>query len=66
MINSVVNREPMGAGKIFTGIAAFVGIVVLLTDGYIEKLAGDGDQLFSLFLALACSAVGSAYAVLVA
>jgi drug/metabolite transporter (DMT)-like permease len=65
VINAVVNKEPLGSGKIFTGIAAFIGIVVLLTDGYIERLAGDSDQLFGLFLGLACSAVGSAYAVLV-
>ncbi|WP_416898161.1 MAG: DMT family transporter [Minwuia sp.] len=63
--NAVVNRQPLGAGKIFTGIAAFLGIVVLLTNGYLERLAGDDDQLFGLFLGLACAATGSAYSVLV-
>ncbi len=63
VINAVVNKEPLGAGKIFTGIAALIGIVVLLTDGYLERLAGDSDNLFGLFLGLACAATGSAYSV---
>ncbi|WP_417518249.1 DMT family transporter [Minwuia sp.] len=64
VINAAVNRQPLGPGKIFTGIAAFLGIVVLLTDGYLEKLSGDGDNLFGIFLGLACAATGSAYSVL--
>lgn len=63
VINSVVNKVRLGPGKIFTGIAAFLGIVVLLTDGYLEKLASDSDNLFGLFLGLACAATGSAYSV---
>ena len=64
LTNTLVNRQPLGWGKILTGGAAFVGIVVLLTDGYLEQLAGDADNLFGLFLGLSCAATGSAYSVL--
>lgn len=65
LINLLVNRMPIGAPKIVSGICAVLGVALLLTDGYLARLAGTGDALFGLALALFCAAGGSGYAVLV-
>ncbi|MGI9382674.1 MAG: DMT family transporter [Methyloligellaceae bacterium] len=65
LANLFVNRMPVGGARILAGIAAFAGVQLLLTDGYLTQLAGDEGSLFGVLLALGCAALGSAYAVLV-
>lgn len=65
LTNLIVNRMPVGGAKVLTGIAAVAGVALLLTDGYLSRLAGDDGSLFGVLLALGCAALGSIYAVLV-
>lgn len=65
LINQVVNKERLSIPKIVGGLCAVVGIALLLTDGYLAKLAGSGEQLIGMGMALFCAAFGSAYIILV-
>lgn len=65
IINQVVNGEKLSLPKIIGGLCAVTGIALLLTDGYLAKLAGSDDQLIGIGLALFCAALGSTYIVLV-
>ena len=65
LTNLIVNKEPITAVKAVTGVLATLGVVVMLTDGYLDQLVADGDSLFGVVLAVFCAAVGSAYAVLI-
>lgn len=64
LINRLVNREPLSTVKLVTGGMAIAGVVLLLTDGALETLIGDGDTLYGVALALLCALLGSSYAVL--
>ncbi len=55
LINLWRNGQPIGWLKWVTGIAALVGIALLITDGALTQLAGDGRNLFGVFLALVCA-----------
>jgi drug/metabolite transporter (DMT)-like permease len=63
--NWVVNGVRPGRVKLVTAGLAMLGIVVLMTDGALETLAGGGNTLWGVLLATACAALGSLYAVLV-
>ena len=65
LTNMIVNGERLTAVKIITGTLATLGVLVMLTDGYFGKLAGDENTLFGVLLAVFCAAAGSAYSVLV-
>ncbi|MEM7546416.1 MAG: DMT family transporter [Pseudomonadota bacterium] len=64
LTNLIVNKAPISTVKIITGAMAVAGVVILLTDGYVGSLTGKGDTLIGVLLAVLCSALGSAYAVL--
>jgi len=51
--------------KIISGIGAFIGCILLLTDGYLEKLSGSGESLFGIYLTIASALIGATYLVLV-
>ena len=63
--NLIVNGAPLSGVKIVTGIMATLGVLVLLTDGYLGDLTGDGRSLFGVLLALVCAACAALYTVLV-
>jgi len=63
--NFAINGTPLSMVKIVTGIMATLGVVVLLTDGYLSDLSGDGRTLFGVVLALICAALAAVYSVLV-
>jgi len=65
LTNLVLYRMPIGIPKLLSGICAVAGVALLLTDGYLARLAGTDSSLLGLGLALICAATGSAYAVLV-
>ncbi|MDZ7589184.1 MAG: DMT family transporter [Rubrivivax sp.] len=65
LTNWAVNGVRPGAVKGVTGLLAVLGIVVLLTDGAIEALAGDGRSVIGVLMAMACAALGSYYAVVI-
>lgn len=65
LANWLVNGVRLGQVKIVTGILAVIGIMVLLTDGAIEALAGEGRNLWGVLLAMGCAALGSFYSVMI-
>lgn len=65
LINLWVNKQPFTTVKIATGAMALIGIALLVTDGYLGSLSGDGDSLFGILLVMFCAAAGSGYAVLI-
>lgn len=65
LANWLVNGVRPGQVKIVTGVLAVIGIVVLLTDGAIEALAGEGRNLWGVLLAVGCAALGSLYSVMI-
>lgn len=65
LANRVVNGVPPTATKVVTGLMATAGVLLLLTDGALDMLRGDGHTLWGVLLAMACAAMGSFYAVMV-
>ena len=63
--NLVINGIPISTVKIITGAMATIGVVVLLTDGYLADLTGETRTLFGVLLALTCAALAAVYSVLV-
>jgi len=55
LINLWRNGQPIGWLKWVTGTAALVGIALLITDGALTQLAGDGRNLVGVLLALVCA-----------
>ena len=63
--NLWLNKQPISTPKIITGVAALIGVALLINDGYLAKLAGSTENLFGVFLALGTAALGATYAVMV-
>lgn len=65
LANWLLNGVRPGAVKLVTAGLAFLGIVLLLTDGALAALAGEARNLVGILMALTCAALGSFYAVLI-
>jgi drug/metabolite transporter (DMT)-like permease len=65
LTNLFVNKQPITTAKIASGLCALIGISLLITDGYLAKLAGSTDNLIGIMLALGCAAAVAAYSVMV-
>ena len=65
LVNLWINKQPFTATKIIAGTCAVIGVTLLITDGYLAKLAGAGKNLIGVFMAIACAALAAAYAVMV-
>ena len=63
--NMVINRVAISPPKWISGACAVLGVALLITDGYLDRLLGTGNSLAGVALALLCAALGSAYAVMV-
>lgn len=63
LVNLWLNKQPFTGAKIFSGICAVLGIVLLITDGYLFKLAGSAENLIGILMALSCAGVMSIYTV---
>jgi drug/metabolite transporter (DMT)-like permease len=61
----VVEKTKITPPKIISGIGAFLGCVFLLTDGYLEQISGNGQNLIGIYLSIGCALIGSIYLVLV-
>ena len=64
LLNLVLNHIPFTLPKIITGICALLGVTFLITDGYLERLAGSADSLTGILLVICSSVAISAYTVL--
>ena len=65
ILDHLIHKGPISTPRIISGLGAFCGVVLLLTDGYLGQLGGAGATLPGLILALACAVVGALYMVLV-
>jgi len=65
ILDHLIHKGPISTPKMISGLGAFGGVVLLLTDGYLGGLAGAGATLPGLILALGCAVVGALYMVLV-
>ena len=65
LANLWLNKQPFSGAKILSGICAMIGVALLLTDGYLAKLAGVGENFIGVIMAMGCSAVVAAYTVMV-
>jgi drug/metabolite transporter (DMT)-like permease len=65
LTNLWLNKQPFSGAKIISGIAAMIGVALLITDGYLAKLAGAGQNLIGVVMAMGCAAVIAAYTVMV-
>jgi drug/metabolite transporter (DMT)-like permease len=65
IINLAVNGQRITAVKMVTGLAAMLGIALLITDGYLARLTGKPGSLVGVLMAIASAVLISGYAVLV-
>lgn len=65
LANLAINKQPFSTAKIISGIAAVLGVALLITDGYLAKLAGTGQALIGVLMAFGCAATIAVYTVLV-
>lgn len=61
LVNQWRTGEKVSPVKWITGIAAVLAIGALLTDGALEQLAGTGDDLIGMLMALGCAFFGGAF-----
>jgi drug/metabolite transporter (DMT)-like permease len=61
----VVEGTRITPPKVVSGIGAFLGCMLLLTDGYLDQVTAHGDSLIGIGLSLGCAAIGAFYIVLV-
>jgi drug/metabolite transporter (DMT)-like permease len=65
LTNLWLNKQPLSGAKIISGISAMLGVALLITDGYLAKLAGSGQSLIGVLMAVGCAAFVAAYTVMV-
>ncbi len=65
LANMRINRQPFTAAKLVSGVAAVIGVGLLLTDGVLSQLAGSARNLIGMGLTIVCAAFFGAYMVLV-
>lgn len=63
LVNQWRTGERITTVKWMTGLAAVAAIAVLITDGALEQLAGTGDDLIGILMALGCAFFGGAFMV---
>ncbi|PIW29768.1 MAG: EamA family transporter [Rhodospirillales bacterium CG15_BIG_FIL_POST_REV_8_21_14_020_66_15] len=63
LANRIVSGQPLTAVKVVTGLCAVAGLVLLITDGVLDKLLGGRDSIWGVLLALACAILAAFYAV---
>ncbi len=65
LVNLWINKQPFSTAKVISGLCAIIGVALLITDGYLAKLAGAGQSLIGVLMITACAAVIAAYTVMV-
>jgi len=57
----IIEGTRVTPAKLVSGIGAFLGCMLLLTDGYLAQLGGDGDTFKGVLMALTCAVIGSVH-----
>ena len=65
LVNLWLNKQPFTTAKIISGTCATLGVALLITDGYLAKLAGAAENFIGILMVLGCVVVISAYTVMV-
>lgn len=65
IVDGIINKVKITAPKMVSGTGAFIGVILLITDGYLEQLKIGSGGIYGVVLALLCATVGSVYLVLV-
>jgi drug/metabolite transporter (DMT)-like permease len=65
LVNLWINKQPFTAPKLISGLCAVAGVALLITDGYLAKLAGSAQNLIGVIMAMSCAAVLAVYTVMV-
>ncbi len=65
LVNLWLNKQPFSGAKIISGACAMIGVALLLTDGYLAKLAGSGENFIGVIMVMGCASVMAAYTVIV-
>ncbi len=65
IINMLANKVPLTTPKIVTGMAAVLGVALLVTDGALLALAGEPANLVGIAFAILCALFISVYLVLI-
>lgn len=64
LVDWLVNRTPVTAPKMVSGLGALIGVALLLTNGFAADIAFGGSSLAGTLMALACAVIGGFYIVL--
>lgn len=65
LVNLWLTKQAFSKTKLVTGLCALLGVALLITDGYLAKLAGSGQTLIGVLMAMGCAALVAAYTVMV-
>ena len=65
LINLYVNKVSFGVTKIISGLGAFFGVILLITDGALLALSGNASNLIGIFMAIMCALLMSGYLVMI-
>ncbi len=63
LANLWLTKQPFSKMKLVTGMCALLGVALLITDGYLAKLTGSGQNLVGIMMAIGCSATVAVYTV---
>lgn len=64
VVDRLINGTPMTAPKIVSGVGAFIGVVLLLTNSAAEDVQFGGASLIGTLMSLICAVIGGIYIVL--
>ncbi len=65
LLNLWLNRQPFTFGKVLTGLCALLGVALLITDGYLARLASSTNNLVGILMSLACTFSMAGYLVVI-
>ena len=65
LANLWLNKQSFSNAKMISAVCAMIGVALLITDGYLAKLAGAAESFIGIIMALGCAAVVSVYTVMV-
>jgi len=65
LINLWLNKQPFTSAKLLSGICALLGVALLITDGYLARLSGAGQNFIGVLMAMGCATLVAMYTVVV-